>query len=120
MKKILIILSCIFLCCSCSNSNNKEGLISYMEAKEMIINDNAILLDVRTEEEYNEDHIGGAILMPLDNINESTVSGIINDLNTEIIVYCRSGARSGEAKEKLEDLGYTHVYDLGAMSNWEE
>lgn len=86
----------------------------------MIINDNAILLDVRTSEEYEEGHIEGSKLLTLDTIDEDTASEVIDNKDTEVIVYCRSGARSSEAKTKLEELGYTNVYDLGAMSNWEE
>ncbi len=121
MKKIFVIFI-IFLCLlGCSNSkNNDNSIISYIEAKEKIINENAILLDVRTEEEYNEKHIDGAILFTLDTINENTVANIISDKKAVIIVYCQSGNRSHQALEKLKELGYTNVYDLGSISNWEE
>ena len=46
--------------------------------------------------------------------------GEIEDKDDVIIVYCKSGNRSSQALTKLTDLGYTEVYDLGAMSNWEE
>ena len=121
MKKIfLICLSLIFVLCGCGESSSKEGLISYMKAKELIINEGAVLVDVRTEEEYNEKHIDGALLLTLDSITEETAVALINDKESDIIVYCKSGKRSSEAKEKLENLGYTHVYDLGSIDNWEE
>ena len=91
-----------------------------MEAKEKIINDGAILLDVRTKEEYNEKHIDGASLLPLDKIDIDSISQIVSEKDTPIIVYCRSGNRSQQAREKLIALGYSKVYDLGAMSNWKE
>lgn len=121
MKKILIF-CCImmFMICGCSNGSGNNGLISYMDAKEKIINNGAILLDVRTSDEYNQDHINGAILLDVNNINEEEVANIIDSFDTEIIVYCQSGNRSSKAKELLNDLGYNNVYDLGSIDNWEE
>lgn len=120
MKKLLIVCSVIiFMLCGCSNSSD-NGLISYMDAKEKIINNNAILLDVRTIEEYNLEHIEGAILLDVNNINKEEVASVVSSFDTEIIVYCQSGNRSSQAKKLLEDLGYTNVYDLGAINNWKE
>lgn len=119
MKKLLIILLCgIFLVGCSSESDNK--LINYTDAKEMMINDGAILIDVRTEEEYQKDHIEGATLLPLDTINEATIATITTNKEDIIIVYCQSGNRSSQAMEQLKELGYKKVYDLGAISNWEE
>lgn len=123
MKKLLIITLCIFLlggCGEAKNTDSSDGSVNYMEAKEKIINDGAILLDVRTKEEYDEKHIDGASLLPLDIIDIDSISQIVSEKDTPIIVYCRSGNRSKQAREKLIALGYSKVYDLGAMSNWKE
>ena len=123
MKKLLIITLCIFLLSGCGeakNTDSSDGSVNYMEAKEKIINDGAILLDVRTKEEYDEKHIDGASLLPLDIIDIDSISQIVSEKDTPIIVYCRSGNRSQQAREKLIALGYSKVYDLGAMSNWKE
>lgn len=123
MKKLLIITLCIFLLSGCGeakNTDSSDGSVNYMEAKEKIINDGAILLDVRTKEEYNEKHIDGASLLPLNKIDIDSISQIVSEKDTPIIVYCRSGNRSQQAREKLIALGYSKVYDLGAMSNWKE
>lgn len=120
MKKLILLLLGIFLLVGCSSDNSNDGLISYMDAKEKIINEEAILIDVRTEDEYNEEHIDGAILFTLDDITEESAQDIIRNKNSVVIVYCRSGNRSSQAVSTLENLGYTKVYDLGAMSNWEE
>ncbi|MDD5826811.1 MAG: rhodanese-like domain-containing protein [Bacilli bacterium] len=123
MKKLLIITLCVFLLSGCGetkNTDSSDGSVNYMEAKEKIINDGAILLDVRTKEEYNEKHIDGASLLPLDKIDIDSISQIVSEKDTPIIVYCRSGNRSQQAREKLIALGYSKVYDLGAMSNWKE
>ena len=109
----------MFLLVGCS-SDNDSNLINYMDAKEKIINEGAVVVDVRSEDEYNQNHIGGAILLSLDNITEDSVSALIDSKDTPIIVYCRSGNRSSQALVKLEALGYTKVYDLGSIDNWKE
>ena len=110
---------CLICFAGCSNSSSKTS-ISYMKAKEKIINEGAILLDVRTSDEYNDKHITGSINLPLDEITKDNVQPLITNLDSIIIVYCKSGTRSAEAVQKLNDLGYKQVYDLGSMDNWKE
>lgn len=117
MKKILVIVLFCLVCVGCGKGN---GLISYLDAKEKIINNNAILLDVRTKEEYDVKHIEGAVLLDVSFISEETMAQISSDKDTEIIVYCQSGTRSSEAKRVLGELGYKKVYDLGSIDNWKE
>lgn len=119
MKKLFILLLSIFLLSGCSNKSN-NNLISYMDAKEKIINNGAIVVDVRTMDEYNNKHIGGAVLLTLDTINEDSVASVIDSKDKPIIVYCQSGNRSSQALTKLKALGYTEVYDLGSIDNWKE
>lgn len=119
MKKFFVLFLGFFLLAGCS-SDNDSNLINYMDAKEKIINEGAVVVDVRSEDEYNQNHIGGAILLSLDNITKDSVSAIIDSKDTPIIVYCRSGNRSSQALVKLEALGYTKVYDLGSIDNWKE
>lgn len=118
MKKKILLLICFIFLVGCSDGD--KIAVNYVEAKEKIINENAVLVDVRTQEEYDDGHIRGAVLLTLDNINDSNASKIISDKDKVIIVYCRSGNRSHQAVLKLNDLGYKNVYDLGAMSNWKE
>ena len=75
-----------------------------------------ILLDVRREDEYAEEHIAGAILLPNEEIG-TTRPEILPDLDTPIYVYCRSGRRSLEAAKKLAAMGYT-VLDFGGIVDW--
>ena len=119
MKKLLVFFI-LFLLVGCNSDKNNSGLISYMDAKEKIINEGAIVVDVRTEDEYNEKHIDGSILLTLDTIDENSVSNVINSKDTPIIVYCRSGNRSSQDLTKLKSLGYKDVYDLGSIDNWKE
>lgn len=79
--------------------------------------ESAVLLDVRTMEEYREKHIEGSTLIPLD-ILEKEVVKIIPDKNQKVIVYCRSGNRSKTAANILLRMGYRQVYDLGGINSW--
>ncbi len=105
MKKILIIFTlilCLTTIVGCSKTESKLDKI--------ISDNNYIIVDVRTKEEYDESHIKGSINIPYDEIDEKTNL----DKNKTIIVYCRSGNRSSKAYNTLKDLGY-NVYDAGAF-----
>ena len=92
--------------------------ITAEEAKErMDKDDKVVILDVRTEEEYQEGHVPGAIVIP----NETISSGPLEelpDMDQAILVYCRSGNRSAQAAKKLAEAGYTQVYDFGGIIAW--
>ena len=92
--------------------------ISAEQAKTMMA-DNAhfILLDVRSEEEFQASHIAGATLIPDYQLSEQAAVQL-PDQDALIIVYCRSGVRSSTAAQKLADLGYTKVYDMGGLLAW--
>ncbi len=76
----------------------------------------ALLLDVRTPEEFAASHISNAVNIP---VHELTMRhSELGSKDRRIVVYCRSGARSTRAARILRDVGYTAVRDLGAMSNW--
>lgn len=76
-----------------------------------------ILLDVRTEEEYDEGHIPGAINIANEDIGTDEIPEL-PDKDQRILVYCRSGRRSKEASEKLATLGYTQVLEFGGILTW--
>lgn len=120
-KRVLFLAIFLLILCGCSSNNySKENtIVTYQEAREMV-NDGAIIIDVRTEAEYNEKHIDGAVLMTVELINEKVASSIIPSKDSVVIVYCRSGARSSRALKILKNLGYTKVYDLGSIDNWKE
>jgi len=73
-----------------------------------------IWIDVRTADEYNSGHVSEAVNIPYAEIAEN-ISGLTGDKNASIYVYCRSGRRSGVAKETLEGLGYTQVVNVGGI-----
>jgi len=76
-----------------------------------------ILLDVRSQEEYDQAHITTATLLPHDEIATRAETDL-PDKSTPILVYCYSGGRSAIAAETLTSLGYSHVYDLGGILDW--
>jgi rhodanese-related sulfurtransferase len=93
--------------------------ITFEEAKELLDKQpNHLILDVREEKEYITGHAEGAALFPVDSINAETAAKIIPSPDTLLFVYCRSGKRSKMAAERLLELGYTHVYDLGSLVGW--
>ena len=89
-----------------------EKAMEFMETEKEYI-----ILDVRTQEEYDEKHIPGAVLVPNESIGESEIEEL-PDKDQMILVYCRSGNRSKQASEKLAKLGYTNVYEFGGINNW--
>jgi len=92
--------------------------ISAADAKARIDSGDAlIILDVRTQEEFDAGHIAGAILVPNETILDEQPE-LLPDLDAEILVYCRSGNRSGQAAMKLIDMGYTNVVDFGGIIDW--
>ena len=112
-KKIISLLVCLLLLTGCDGGSASYKTITENEATELISN-NAVIIDVRGNIEYESGHIVGAINIPVDNI-----SSVDYDKDTVIIVYCASGVRSANAANALIDLGYTNVYNLdGGLINW--
>ena len=142
MKKILCFISvilCIFLA-SCGNDSSvgviggadgptaiivsEKGenvmfeMITPQEAKTIMDSgEEHIILDTREQEEFDEGHIKGAILIPYTEI-ESKAEQMLPDKNKLILVYCRSGRRSKIAAESLSKLGYTNVKEFGGIIDW--
>ena len=117
MKKILLLIL-IILFTGCSSNNVTYQQIDNDKFNHIITNNNPYtIIDVRTFSEYQEGHIENAINIPVDGITSDTVKNI--NLDEIIIVYCRSGNRSKQAALKLIDLGYTNVFDYGAITNYE-
>lgn len=93
--------------------------VSFEEAKELMDRKpEALILDVRQEEEYITGHADGAVLFPLDTISAETAAAVIPRRDTPLLVYCRSGRRSLLAAKTLAQLGYTNVYDMGSLVGW--
>ena len=116
MKKILTVLLglSLFGCSSKANYHQIDG----QSALDMMNNEtDYIIIDVRTESEYQQGHIKNAINIPNESIDES-VSEILTDKDQLLLVYCRSGNRSKQAAEKLKKLGYTDLIEFGGIRDW--
>ena len=99
--------------------NNTNVQISAAEAKALMDSEkDYVIIDARTQEEYDAGHIPGAVLIPEYEIADRAESKL-PDKNQLILVYCRSGRRSKIASQALVDLGYTNVKEFGGIIDWE-
>ena len=120
MKKLLIFALAVMLLTACgqANENSKEAIymnITAEQAKQMMDTESGyIILDVRTQEEYDEAHIPGAIVIPNTEL-EVRAESELPDKDQMILVYCRSGRRSKLAADILVELGYTNLYEFGGI-----
>lgn len=95
----------------CRYTRNIAKCINYNEMNKIIKIYPTIIIDVRSEQEYAEGHLNGAINIPLYRIKSET-ERIVEDKSKQIIVYCTSGVRSEKAQVILNSMGYMNVYNL--------
>ncbi len=126
MKKMITFFVALLLAASmfsgCATLDGaSETLYQQVTAEEarqiMDSEESYIILDVRTQEEFDESHIPGATLLPLDSI-ESMAESVLPDKDQLILVYCRSGNRSKQASELLTNLGYSRIVEFGGIKSW--
>ena len=89
-----------------------EEAVNIMQTEE-----NYVILDVRTAQEFASGHIPGAVLLPNEIIGTEDIP-LLPDKDQLILVYCRSGNRSKQAAEKLAQLGYTNIVEFGGINSW--
>ncbi len=123
MKRLLSLLLATALLAGCSQAKPKKQEAVYLnitaqEAKEIMDSrEGYIILDVRTQEEFDQGHIPGAVLIP-DYEIEARAEKELTDKDQLILVYCRSGRRSKLAAEILVKLGYTNIREFGGIIDW--
>ena len=123
MKKLIILLLAVMVLTACGQDKENDQGAVYMnilaeEAKQIMDTEEGyIILDVRTQEEYDEGHIPGAIVISHEEITEKAEE-VLTDKDQLILVYCRSGRRSKIAAEALVELGYTNIKEFGGIIDW--
>ena len=123
MKKLVFLLLAVMMLTACGqDKENGQGAvyvnITAEEAKQIMDTEKGyIILDARTQEEYDEGHIPGAIVISHEEITEKAEE-MLTDKNQLILVYCRSGRRSKIAAEALVELGYTNIKEFGGIIDW--
>ena len=123
MKKLVFLLLAVMMLTACGQDTEKDQGAVYMnitaeEAKQIMDTEEGyIILDARTQEEYDQGHIPGAIVISHDEIAEKAEE-VLTDKDQLILVYCRSGRRSKIAAEALVELGYTNIKEFGGIIDW--
>ena len=118
MKTLFILGACMILLAAASAFGQSEGRYTKPEDLAKLLKDKTepfMLVDVRTPEEYASGHIPGAVNVPVDRIGKKPPT---DDKKALIIVYCRSGNRSGVAKRTLDSFGYSRVEDFGGVGRY--
>ena len=123
MKKLVFLLLAVLMLTACGqDKENDQGAvyvnITAEKAKQIMDTEEGyIILDVRTQEEYDQGHIPGAIVISHEEITEKA-EDVLTDKDQLILVYCRSGRRSKIAAEALVELGYTNIKEFGGIIDW--
>ena len=123
MKKLVFLLLAVILLTACGQDKENDQGAVYMnitaeEAKQIMDTEEGyIILDVRTQEEYDQGHIPGATQISHEEIAEKAEE-VLTDKEQLILVYCRSGRRSKIAAEALVELGYTNIKEFGGIIDW--
>ena len=114
LYKLMLAAGFVVLVLSCQNEINyidPDQLYGLIQNK----TEDYLLVDVRTEEEYQSGHIPTAVNIPYTEIGEKIP---VEDKSALIIVYCRSGNRSAIAKDTLQEKGYNRIIDFGGIDRW--
>ena len=123
MTRLFPIFLAVLLLTACGQGDEKKQEAVYVnitaeEAKVLMESkEGYVILDVRAQEEYDQGHIPGAIVIPHEEITEKA-EAVLQDKNQLILVYCRSGRRSKIAADALVELGYTNIKEFGGILDW--
>ncbi|MFT5374074.1 MAG: phage shock protein E [Candidatus Latescibacterota bacterium] len=107
---VILALFCFFLLGCAASESTKDG-------EAVPFGDHVLVIDVRTMDEYNSGHVDGAAHIPYEIIGDK-IAALSQDKSRDIVLYCRSGRRSGIAQKTLQDMGYTRVVNAGGIDDY--
>ena len=110
-------LICISLCTGCGAKQGYRTMDMEEAVEAMAQEPDCLVVDVRTQEEYEKGHIPGSILLPVDDIRAGKVERL-SDKEQLILIYCYTGRRAEDAAALLADMGYTNVCAFGGIVDW--
>lgn len=116
-KKLGVVLLVSMMLMGCMPQKNTSYQRMSMEEAMDSRDEQVVVVDVRTPEEYESGHITGAINLPLDEIQKGNVD-VLEDLDQTYYIYCRSGNRSQDASAKLVSLGYRQIVEIGGIQSY--
>lgn len=119
MRKFLTLALMALLLATCAGCVEKGYKhLTQDEARELMhSNPNAIVLDVRKQDEYDKKHIPNALLVPVQELRNGNFDSL-PDKDATLIVYCWTGRRAEEAAEILAANGYKNIYEMGGLVDW--
>jgi len=118
MKFLFVLFFVSIALIGCSSTDDEFSSMSGQDAYELIASGaDVTILDVRSEAEFLGGHIEGAVLLPVDEV-ENRAEGVLGDKDAVILVICQSGNRSQAASQELVNLGFTNIYDIGGIMSW--
>ena len=119
MKKIFsaLMILIVALCAGCGEKINYKSLTHDEAIKMFSEKPDAIVLDVRTADEFEKKHIPDAKSVPLEEFQNGNFSSL-PDKNQTILIYCWTGRRAQDAAQILVDNGYKNVYEFGGIADW--
>lgn len=118
-KSAAILAAAVFITSLFTGCGKGYRHISHEEAAKMMEKDKSVIVvDVRGKDEYDKQHIPGAILVPIEDIREGRLDAI-PDKNATVLLYCWTGRRSEDSAEMLANYGYKHVYEFGGLVDWD-
>lgn len=118
MRYLLYFVVLLLLVTCCVKKQDNPGN-STVPSSKPDLDKSILVIDVRTPEEYSTGHIDGAINIPV-NVIENEIENHTKDKNQKILLYCRTGNRSGQALEMLKKLGYTNAENIGGYEEAKE
>ncbi len=118
MMRTILLVVLLLAGIGCQTTNAQYRDISVSEAETLLTQPKTYLLDVRTQEEYDEAHLEGAKLIPVGEL-QTRLSELEAEKGKELIVYCRSGSRSANASELLSKQGYKVANVEGGINAWQ-